>query len=120
MYSREIYDIISTVGRLANTLQKSRQIRYLGIFFNAGQKKEYCSETDKLYGFRKDRDKILAIVEGGNNGGDAAAAARILKTKSIMVPGNQHGKMGIEERRSNHATECVHTGVQSQNRHRGA
>ncbi|SNU05308.1 NAD(P)H-hydrate epimerase [Lachnospiraceae bacterium] len=48
---------------------------------NAGQKKEYCCETDKLYGFRKDRDKILAIVEGGNNGGDAAAAARILKTK---------------------------------------
>ena len=48
---------------------------------SAGQKKENCSETDKLYGFRKDRDKILAIVEGGNNGGDAVAAARILKTK---------------------------------------
>ena len=40
MYGREIYDIISTVGRLANTLQKSRQIRYLGIFFNARQEKE--------------------------------------------------------------------------------
>ena len=47
----------------------------------------------------------------------------------IMVPGNEtrkytkdreHGKMGIEERRSNHATECVHTGIQSQDRHRGA
>ena len=38
MYGREIYDIISTVGRMPNTLQKSRQIRYLGIFFNAGQK----------------------------------------------------------------------------------
>ena len=47
----------------------------------------------------------------------------------IMVPGNEtgkytkdreHGKMGIEERRSNHATQCVHTGVQSKDRHRGA
>ncbi len=46
-----------------------------------------------------------------------------------MDPGNQtrkytkdreHGKMGIEERRSSHATQCVHTGVQSQDRHRGA
>ena len=47
----------------------------------AGQNKEGSNETDKLFGFRKDRDKILAIVEGGNNGGDAVAAARILKTK---------------------------------------
>lgn len=38
-------------------------------------------KSDKLYGFRKPYDKILAVVEGGNNGGDAVAAARILKTK---------------------------------------
>ncbi len=37
--------------------------------------------NQKLYGFRKDRDRILAIVESGNNGGDAVAAARILKTQ---------------------------------------
>ena len=47
----------------------------------AGQNNESCSGPDKLFGFRKDRDKLLAIVEGGNNGGDAVAAARILKTK---------------------------------------
>ena len=46
-----------------------------GIYTNS--EKELC----KLKGFRKDRDKILSVVEGGNNGGDAIAAARILKTK---------------------------------------
>ena len=40
-----------------------------------------CEGEDKLFGFRKDRDKILAVAEGGNNGGDAIAAARILKAK---------------------------------------
>ncbi len=54
---------------------------------------------------------------------------QIIRDHFIMDPGNQtrkytkdreHGKMGIEERRNNHATQCVHTGVQSQDRHRGA
>ena len=35
---------------------------------------------EKLKGFEPKRDKILAIVESGNNGGDAVAAVRILKT----------------------------------------
>ena len=38
-----------------------------------------------LFGFRKDRDKILSIAEGGNNGGDAVAAARILKNAGYDV-----------------------------------
>ena len=40
----------------------------------------YEKYKEKLGGFRKDRDRILAVVESGNNGGDAVAAARILKT----------------------------------------
>lgn len=35
-----------------------------------------CKKTE---GFNKERDKILAIAESGNNGGDAVAAARILR-----------------------------------------
>ena len=33
----------------------------------------------KIKGFDKKRDKILAVAESGNNGGDAVAAARLLK-----------------------------------------
>ena len=36
---------------------------------------------EKLDGFDKKKDRILAVVEGGNNGGDAVAAARLLKCK---------------------------------------
>lgn len=38
---------------------------------------------EKLKAFDKKRDKILAVVEGGNNGGDAVAAARLLKCRGF-------------------------------------
>ncbi len=38
-----------------------------------------ASACDGLKGFDKRKKKILAVTEGGNNGGDAIAAARLLK-----------------------------------------
>ena len=39
------------------------------------------SSGDKLQDFDKVKDKIIAVVEGGNNGGDAVAAAWMLKER---------------------------------------
>lgn len=39
-----------------------------------------AKSSPKLQGFDKKNDKILAVAESGNNGGDAVAAVRILKT----------------------------------------
>ena len=50
------------------------------------QKGIYSSKADsKLKDFSKDRDEIVIVAEGGNNGGDAVAVGRILYCKGYKV-----------------------------------
>ena len=84
---------------------------------------EVLGQVDRVV-FEMSEADMQKLTSGNVSDAEASQAGL-----TIMVPGNEtrkyakdreHGKMGIEERRSNHATQCVHTGVQSQDRHRGA
>ena len=50
-----------------------------GAVCNAAEYSSKCEAYSKLVGFDKSSDKILSVVESGNNGGDAVAAAWMLK-----------------------------------------